>query len=153
MAKACRYDHVAPRAISYSILTTYKASHLLALSYLPYLFQFYQPSRTLRSSSEILLVVYRKHLRQYGDRSFCITPYGIISHAICENVTQYTSLKDSLKFTYSKELFIHEFRRTFNTRLDFLWFQDLRIYLFIILSYFLILSHYDTLLFISIFIS
>ena len=36
-----------------------------------------------------------------------LPPYGMISHAICENVTQYTGLKDSLRLTYSKELFSH----------------------------------------------
>ena len=63
--------------IQYKILlTTYKASHLLAPCYLSDLLEFYQPIRTLRSSSESLLVVNRAHLRQFGDRAFCIaTPH------------------------------------------------------------------------------
>ena len=82
VVKANRYDHVTPiletlhwlperYPIQYKIiLTTY--SHLLAPSYLSDLL-CYQPIRTLRSSSsESLLVVHRAHLRQFGDRAFCI---------------------------------------------------------------------------------
>jgi len=76
--KACRYDHVTPiletlhwlpvqYRIQYTIiLTTYKVSHLLAPIYLSDLLEFYQPIRTLRSSSESLVVVHRAHLRQFG---------------------------------------------------------------------------------------
>ena len=82
--KASRYDHVTPiletlhwlpvrYRIQYKIiLTTYTASHLLAPSYLINLLEFYQPIRTLRSSPESLLVVHRAHLRQFGNRAFCI---------------------------------------------------------------------------------
>jgi len=37
-----------------------------------------------------------------------LLPYGMISHPLCENVTQYNSLKDSIKLSYSKELFTLE---------------------------------------------
>ena len=84
VVKASRYDHVTPiletlhwlpvrYRIQYKIiLTTYKASHLLAPGYLSDLLEFYQPIRTLQSSSESLLVVSRAHLRHFGDRAFCI---------------------------------------------------------------------------------
>ena len=42
-------------------------------SYIADLLQFYQPCRTLRSSSDSLLTVRSAHLRLYGDRAFCIT--------------------------------------------------------------------------------
>ena len=83
VVKASRYDRVTPiletlhwlpvrYRIQYKIiLTTYKASHLPASSYLSDLLEFYQPIRTLRSSSESILVVNRAHLRQFGDRAFC----------------------------------------------------------------------------------
>lgn len=45
---------------------TFKAIHLLAPSYITDLLQFYQPSRTLRSSSYSLLSVRSAQLRQYG---------------------------------------------------------------------------------------
>ena len=54
------------------LLMTFKALHLLAPSYIADLLQFYQPSRTLRSSSDSLLTVRSAHLRHYGDRAFCI---------------------------------------------------------------------------------
>ena len=170
-SKACLYFATAvvsfcriylsgqPISLQYNILiTTYKASHLLAPNYLTNLLEFYQPIRTLWSSSESLLVVHRAHLRQHGDRAFdlhrCSYTMGIISHAIRENVTQQTSLKDSLKLTYSKKLFTDELWRTFNivARLDVLCVQDLFIY-FIILSFFQYSYIHNTLLFISIIIS
>ena len=70
-----------------------------------------------------------------------LLPYGLTFHAICKNVTQYASLKDSLKLTYSKEHFTHELLRTFNivARLDFYVF---RIFLYIYYSeMLLILTH------------
>ena len=84
VVKASRYDHLTPilealrwlpvrHRIQYKIiLTTFKASRLLAHSYLSDLLEVYQPIRTLRSSSESLLVVHRAHLRQFGDRAFYI---------------------------------------------------------------------------------
>ena len=145
--KASRYDHVIPildletlhwlpvrYRIQYKIiLTMYKASHLLALSYLSYLLEFYRPIRTLRSSSESPLVVHRAHLRQFGDRAFCIAAPHLRNrsfHAICEHVIHYRSSKDSLKLIYSKELFTHE--HYIDGRFNFLGFT----YLVIILSYF-----------------
>ena len=84
VVKASRYDQLTPildtplwlpvryRIQNKIILKPYKASHLLASSYLSAMVEHYQPSRTLQSPSESLLVVHRAHLRQFGDRAFCI---------------------------------------------------------------------------------
>ena len=54
------------------LLLTSNALHHLAPSYLTYLLQLYQPTRTLRSSSDSLLTARSAHLRNYGDRAFCV---------------------------------------------------------------------------------
>ena len=81
VVRASRYDHITSiletlhwlpvrYRIEYKVLLmTFKALHLLAPSYIADLLQFYQPCRTLRSSSDSLLSA---HLRHYGDRAFCI---------------------------------------------------------------------------------
>ena len=83
--RASRYDHITSIVdtlhwlpvryrIEYKVLLmTFKALHLLAPSYIADLLQFYQPCKTLRSSSDSLLTVRSAHLRLYGDRAFCIT--------------------------------------------------------------------------------
>ena len=84
VVRASRYDHITyiletlhwlpvRYRIEYKVvLMTFKALHLLAPSYITDLLQFYQPCRTLRSSSDSLLIVRSAHLRHYGDRAFCI---------------------------------------------------------------------------------
>ena len=84
VVRASRYDHITSiletlhwlpvrYRIEYKVLLmTFKALHLLAPSYIADLLQFYQPCRTLRSSSDSLLTVRSAHLRHYGDRAFCI---------------------------------------------------------------------------------
>ena len=79
VVKVSRYNHVTQileslhwlpvrYRIQYKIIiTTYKASHLIAPNYLSDLLEFYQPMRTLRSSSESLLIVHRAHLHQFDD--------------------------------------------------------------------------------------
>ena len=62
--------------------------------------------------------------------SSLLLTYRMIFHPMCENVTQYTILEDSLNITYAKELFPHELWRTVNivARLDYLCFQVLLSY-------------------------
>ena len=84
VVRASRYDHITciletlhwlpvRYCIEYKVvLMTFKALHLLAPSYIADLLQFYQPCRTLRSSSDSLLIVCSAHLCHYGDRAFCI---------------------------------------------------------------------------------
>ena len=122
VVKASRYDHVTPilqalhwlplrYRIQYKIiLTTYKASHLLAPSYLSDLLEFYHHSEHCdRHQSPYWL--YTGHISASSvikrSASLLLT-YGTIYHAICEHVIHYTSSKDSLKLIYSKELFTHE---------------------------------------------
>ena len=79
-----RDSPLAPRAISYSIQdhTNNLQSHssTCAWLYLSDLLKFYQPIKTLQSSSESLLVVHRTHLRQFGDQAFCITAPHLWNH-------------------------------------------------------------------------
>ena len=84
VVRASRYDHITSiletlhwlpvrYRIEYKVvLMMFKALHLLAPSYIANLLQFYQPCRTLRSSSDSLLTVRSAHLCHYGDRAFCI---------------------------------------------------------------------------------
>ena len=84
VVRASRYDHITSiletlhwlpvrYCIEYKVvLMTFKALNLLAPSYITDLFQFYQPCRTLRFSSDSLLTVCSAYLRHYGDRAFCI---------------------------------------------------------------------------------
>ena len=84
VVRASRYDHITSiletlhwlpvryRFEYKDLLMTFEALHLLAPSYIADLLQFYQPCRTLRSSSDSLLTVRSAHLRHYGDRAFCI---------------------------------------------------------------------------------
>ena len=141
--KASRYDHVTPILetlhwlpvrclIQYKIiLTTYKASHLLAPSYLSDLLEFYQPIRTMRPSSESLLVVHRAHLREFGDRTFCIAAPHLsndLPHNMrtCDSLYQFKRLLKTIFFQNSFLLM------NIDGRFKFLGFT----YLFIILSCF-----------------
>ena len=54
------------------LLLTFKAIHHLAPSYLAHLLQLYHPTRTLRSSSDSLMMARKTHNRHYGDRAFCV---------------------------------------------------------------------------------
>ena len=75
-------DHITPvlqklhwlpvkQRVSFKILTlTHKAIHGLAPEYISELLHHYQPQRTLRSSSQLLLEVPRTRLTNYGRRSF-----------------------------------------------------------------------------------
>ena len=117
VVRAGRYDHVTPifetlrwlhvrYRIQYNILlTTYVASHLLAPSFLTDLLEFYQPGRILRSSLESLLVVHRAHLRQYGDREFCIAAPTIWKD-LPRNMRKYDSIDQ-----FKRLLKIHIFKR------------------------------------------
>ena len=58
---------------------TFKALHNLAPSNLTYLLQLYQPTRTLRSSSDALLMARSARIRNYGDRQNSGTMYYSIS--------------------------------------------------------------------------
>lgn len=58
-----------------TLLFTYKALHNLAPSYLSELFHVYSPTRSLRSSASVTLVVPSVHLTTMGSRAFsCIAP-------------------------------------------------------------------------------
>ena len=120
VVKASRYDHVTPiletlhelpvrYRIQYKIiLKSFKASLLLAPSYHYDLLEFYQPSRTLPSSSESLLVVHRALLRQFGDRAFCITAPNVwndlpCSLRTCGSVYQLKRLFKTLKVRFTLE--------------------------------------------------
>jgi hypothetical protein len=77
-----RYDHITPvlqrlhwlpikQRIAFKVLTlTFKALHGLAPHYLAELLQEYHPQRTLRSSSQSLLLVPKTKLTGYGQRAF-----------------------------------------------------------------------------------
>ena len=102
------YSPLAPRVISHSVqylTNNVKPSHLLAPSYLSDPLEFYQPIRTLRSSSESLLYTGHTSASSVIERSTSLLlTHGTIYHAICEHVIHYTSSKDSLKLIYSKDL-------------------------------------------------
>ena len=82
IAKAGRRDHISPILfklhwlpvefrIKYKILLiTYRALHCLAPNYITELLVPYTPPRTLRSSTEQLLVVQKYRLKNFGARSF-----------------------------------------------------------------------------------
>ena len=82
IAKAGRRDHISPIlfklhwlpvefCIKYKILLlTYRALHGLAPTYITELLMPYTPPRTLRSSTEQLLVVQKYRLKNFGARSF-----------------------------------------------------------------------------------
>ena len=82
IAKAGRRDHISPILfklhwlpvefrIKYKILLlTYRALHGLAPTYITELLVPYTPPRTLRSSTEQLLVVQKYRLKNFGARSF-----------------------------------------------------------------------------------
>ena len=82
IAKAGRRDHISPILfklhwlpvefrIKYKILLlTYRGLHGLAPTYITELLVPYTPPRTLRSSTEQLLVVQKYRLKNFGARSF-----------------------------------------------------------------------------------
>ena len=79
-----KYDHITPvlhelhwllveKRIEYIvILLTYKILHRLAPKYLTDLIGFYEPSRTLRSTSQCLLSVPSSRLKTFGDKAFSV---------------------------------------------------------------------------------
>ena len=84
VVKASRYDHITPilktlhlLPIRYHteyklLLLTFKPLHHVAPSYITDLLQLYHPTRTLQSLSDSLLTARSAHLRNYGDRAFCV---------------------------------------------------------------------------------
>ena len=79
-----KYDHISPalaelhwlpirqRIIFKILLLTWRALNNQAPDYLNELLEWYQPYRSLRSSSTSLLRVPRTNLRSYGDRAFSV---------------------------------------------------------------------------------
>ena len=60
-----------PYRVTYKVLImTYKAIHGLTPNYIQDMISIYEPSRTLRSSSEVLLNTPRARLKTWGDRTF-----------------------------------------------------------------------------------
>ena len=82
LTRTRKSEHISPilrslhwlpvsKRIDYKIMIlTYKCLHNLAPSYLQDLIHPYQPSRSLRSSSQVLLQIPKTRLKTYGDRSF-----------------------------------------------------------------------------------
>ena len=78
-----KHDHITPilhdlhwlpveKCITYkTLLITFKCLNNLAPSYLSDLIIQYKPTRTLRSSSQNLLVIPRTNTIRYGERAFC----------------------------------------------------------------------------------
>jgi len=84
ISKTRKYDHITPvlkslhwlpvhlRVIFKILLLTYRIHHGLAPAYLSDLLKAYNPTRSLRSSSQTLLVIPKSRLKTYGDRSFAV---------------------------------------------------------------------------------
>ena len=113
-------DHMTPhlkhlhwlpvqQRIKFKILTlTYKCLHGLAPQYLSDLLSVYNPSRTLRSSSSMQLVVPKTKLSSYGDRSFAkVAPF--LWNNIPVNVKMATSV-DEFKGLLKTHLFQEYFK-------------------------------------------
>ncbi len=92
------------------LLLTYKALHNLAPQYLNQLLHVYTPSRALRSSSSISLVVPRIRLTTVGARSYSYAPppppaYGIPLPLIFAIAIAFWLLKHVLKHIFLDRLF------------------------------------------------
>jgi len=76
-------------------LMTYKALNGLAPSYLSSMLSFYQPSRTLRLSSQGNLVEKSSKSKRTGDRAYSLSlpNYGTAYQAILKKVTLWNHLK------------------------------------------------------------
>jgi hypothetical protein len=82
LTRAKKNEHISPvirslhwlpvsKRVDFKILVlTYKCLHDLAPTYLQELLHPYEPTRSLRSSTQCLLQVPKTHLKTYGDRAF-----------------------------------------------------------------------------------
>ena len=114
-----RHEHITPilhslhwlrvkKRIDFKILTlTYRCLHDTAPAYLKDLLHPYQPTRSLRSASSLLLKVPRSKLRSYGDRAFskaAPTLWNSLPKHIRES-RSLESFKSALKtYLFEKEL-------------------------------------------------
>jgi hypothetical protein len=118
--KCKKSDHITPhlkhlhwlpvqQRIKFKILTlTFKCLHGLAPKYLNDLLTLYKPSRTLRSSSGIQLVVPKTKLSSYGDRAFAkVAP--VLWNALPTDV-RCTNTVDSFKLLLKTHLFNDYFK-------------------------------------------
>ena len=120
VVKASRYDHITPilkslhwlpiryRTEYKLLLLTFKALHDLAPSYLSDLLQLYHPARTLRSSSDSLLMARCARLRNYGDRAFCVAAPKLWND-LPLNIRECGSVH-----SFKRLLKTHFFKRAFN---------------------------------------
>ena len=120
IARCGRYDHITPllaelhwlpvssRIIFKILLLTYKALHGLAPAYIRDLLHLYVPSRSLRSSSDVLLRIPRSRLVSCGDRTFSYCAPRLWNNLPCE-IRQSESLatfKSSLKTYLYKDAYL-----------------------------------------------
>ena len=90
---------VSKRIDNIIMTLTYKCLHNLAPYYLQELIHPYEPSRSLRSSSQVLLHVPKTRLKTYGDRSFAKAA-PTLWNSLPQNIRESESLevfKTSLK--------------------------------------------------------
>ena len=91
-----------------SLLYVYKAIHGLVPGYLQDLVEIQRPSRTLRSSSKMQLVVPKSRTVTYGDRSFHVAA------ARHWNVLPEQLKNFPLISQYKKQLKTHFFKKAYN---------------------------------------
>ena len=116
IARCSRYDRVTPllaelhwlpvssRIIFKVLLLTYKALHGLAPSYIRDLLHLYVPSRSLRSSDDVLLQIPRSRLVSCGDRAFAFS-----APRLWNNLPRELRLCDSLAgFKSSLKTFLYK---------------------------------------------
>jgi hypothetical protein len=115
LTRTRKHEHITPilrqlhwlpieKRIQFKILTlTYKCLHNLAPSYLSDLIEPYCPSRTLRSSDQLLLKVPKTRLKSYGDRSFSKASPTLWNALPC-NIRSCDTL-DNFKSTLKTHLF------------------------------------------------
>ena len=150
VVRATRYDHITSiletlhwlpvrYRIEYKVLLmTFKALHLLVPSYIADLLQFYQPCRTLWSSSDSLLTVRSAH--HYGDRSFCIAAprlWNSLPHEMrkCDCLYTFKRLLKTLLLKHAY-YFSCQIDSTFSAMSDELGFVMFFMFLFIYLFIF-----------------
>ena len=119
VTKCKKSEHISPhleelhwlpvtQRIKFKILTfAYKCLHGLAPDYLSDLLTLYSPTRNLRSSSAIQLVVPKTKLRKYGDRAFakCAPVLWNNLPVDVKSATTIGSFKVSLKTYLFKEYY------------------------------------------------
>lgn len=121
LTRSGKYDHITPvlyklhwlpvkHRIEFKILTlTYRCLHGLAPPYLTALLDPYMPTRTLRSSSSLLLKIPKSMKKSYGDRAFRIAaPH--LWNKLPQKIRECKSLH-SFKNNLKHHLFTRSFQR------------------------------------------